>query len=97
MELFRLRKEIEQLEDRGGEREKQYDLFSSRIVSCSCHFFDERGEIGAKRLRLGVVGDGDGDDRCEGWIDDVLRRRFLRHGKIVCLWNFTFYLCVCSI
>ncbi|KMZ62479.1 hypothetical protein ZOSMA_45G00180 [Zostera marina] len=83
MELFRLRKEIEQLEDRGGEREKQYDLFSSRIVSCSCHFFDERGEIGAKRLRLGVVGDGDGDDRCEGWIDDVLRRRFLRHVR----WN----------
>ncbi|URD94533.1 hypothetical protein MUK42_36095 [Musa troglodytarum] len=63
LEILRLREELKQLEDG---RTCEADL---PIASCRCHFFDGIGELG-----------GDGSGRGDGghWIDEVLRRRFLR-------------------
>ncbi|WOL17294.1 hypothetical protein Cni_G26085 [Canna indica] len=61
-EILRLREELKQLED---ERACEAD---SPIASCRCYFFDGIGESG-----------GNGGERGGGhWMDEVLRRRFLR-------------------
>ncbi|KAJ3678403.1 hypothetical protein LUZ60_002206 [Juncus effusus] len=62
-QIARLREEIKLLQDGAGcESEPP-------IVSCKCHFFEGCGEAGP------CVSDGTGDLH---WIDEVLRRRFLR-------------------
>ncbi|CAA7408106.1 unnamed protein product [Spirodela intermedia] len=73
-ELISLKEELKQLEEG---REPQSDAVP-QIVSCRCHFFDGCGLSGARNLSSGVEGIGDGDAGCNDWIDDVLRRRFLR-------------------
>ncbi|XP_038987063.1 protein MULTIPOLAR SPINDLE 1 [Phoenix dactylifera] len=61
-EILRLREELKQLED------GMHCDVEPPIVSCRCHFFDGFGELG------GDAGSG----ASEHWIDEVLRRRFLR-------------------
>ncbi|XP_073112577.1 protein MULTIPOLAR SPINDLE 1 isoform X4 [Elaeis guineensis] len=61
-EILRLREELKQIED-GMRCDAE-----PPIVSCRCHFFDGFGEPGGDA----VSGAG------EHWIDEVLRRRFLR-------------------
>ncbi|KAJ3688780.1 hypothetical protein LUZ61_017944 [Rhynchospora tenuis] len=62
-EIVRLREEIKLLQD-GLACESE-----PPIASCRCHFFEGCGEVGPH------VVDGTGD---EHWIDNVLRRRFIR-------------------
>ncbi|KAJ6834286.1 protein MULTIPOLAR SPINDLE 1 isoform X1 [Iris pallida] len=62
-EIVRLREEIKLLED--GTRTED----PAPIASCRCHFFDGSGDIGGSRA---------GRDDGGHWIDEVLRRRFLR-------------------
>ena len=68
-EVISLREEINRLEEG---REPNSDPVP-QIISCRCRFFDGCGLSGA---RAKGIGKGDDDD----WIDDALRRRFLRHG-----------------
>ncbi|WVZ91732.1 hypothetical protein U9M48_037865 [Paspalum notatum var. saurae] len=64
-ELLRLRQELKLLQDgaRGEDMEPP-------VASCRCHFFDGCGDLPTQ------PGGGGGEQ--EHWIDEVLRRRFLR-------------------
>uniref|UniRef100_A0A0D9XAR5 Multipolar spindle 1 n=1 Tax=Leersia perrieri TaxID=77586 RepID=A0A0D9XAR5_9ORYZ len=62
-EILRLREELKLLQD--GARGEEME---PPVASCRCHFFDGCGD-------LPPAADGDGG---EHWIDEVLRRRFLR-------------------
>ncbi|KAG2585657.1 hypothetical protein PVAP13_6KG404700 [Panicum virgatum] len=62
-EILRLREELKLLQD--GARGEEIE---PPVVSCRCHFFDGCGDL------LPLPGGGGG----EHWVDEVLRRRFLR-------------------
>ncbi|XP_039814448.1 protein MULTIPOLAR SPINDLE 1-like isoform X2 [Panicum virgatum] len=62
-EILRLREELKLLQD--GARGEEME---PPVVSCRCHFFDGCGDLPP------LPGSGGG----EHWVDEVLRRRFLR-------------------
>ncbi|XP_039115553.1 protein MULTIPOLAR SPINDLE 1 [Dioscorea cayenensis subsp. rotundata] len=62
-EIQRLREEFKQLED--GIRAEVVP----QIAACRCHFFDDCGKLSPRSGQIGREG---------LWIDEVLRRRFLR-------------------
>ncbi|KAG8087674.1 hypothetical protein GUJ93_ZPchr0010g9070 [Zizania palustris] len=70
-EILRLREELKLLQDgaRGEEMEPP-------VSSCRCHFFDGCGELPPP------LPPPDGDAG-EHWVDEVLRRRFLRLGAVM--------------
>ncbi|MQL81681.1 hypothetical protein Taro_014142 [Colocasia esculenta] len=80
-EVTALREELKQLEECG--KGVQQDVFP---LSCRCHFFDGCGASNSGRpVSSGGNGGNDGGGSCDHWIDDVLRRRFLRHGTLLSL------------
>ncbi|KAL5220139.1 hypothetical protein ABZP36_024852 [Zizania latifolia] len=78
-EILRLLEELKLLQD--GARGEELE---PPVASCRCHFFDSCGD-------LQPAPDGDSG---EHWVDEVLRRRFLRLGTVLASlhWLFEFLL-----
>lgn len=69
MEILKLKEEVKLLEDARGSE------VVPEIASCRCHFFDGCGDLNV----------GPGDDSGGQWINEVLRRRFIRLGMFFIL------------